>query len=151
MKDITPELQKSVLSDFYNMVEEDNKIQGILTGEDKRATLTQVSKQAERLGEYAVRSLKKNLTDETLPDGTLYWNIAKGVIPPLMREVQKVATDMAVRVQTREDKKAGIGLKPVSYTHLAIRSVIAASNCSCVSMILNSAIFFPFPTLPSGR
>lgn len=59
MKDITPELQKSVLSDFYNMVEEDNKIQGILTGEDKRATLTQVSKQAERLGEYAVRSLKK--------------------------------------------------------------------------------------------
>lgn len=113
MKDITPELQKSVLSDFYNMVEEDNKIQGILTGEDKRATLTQVSKQAERLGEYAVRSLKKNLTDETLPDGTLYWNIAKGVIPPLMQEVQKVATDMAVRVQTREDKKAGIGLKPV--------------------------------------
>lgn len=113
MKDITPELQKSVLSDFYNMVEEDNKIQGILTGEDKRATLTQVSKQAERLGEYAVRSLKKNLTDKTLPDGTLYWNIAKGVIPPLMQEVQKVATDMAVRVQTREDKKAGIGLKPV--------------------------------------
>lgn len=113
MKDITPELQKSVLSDFHNMVEEDNKIQGILTGEDKRATLAQVSKQAERIGEYAVRSLEKNLTDETLPDGTLYWNIAKGIIPPLMQEVQKVATDMAVRVQTREDKKAGIGLKPV--------------------------------------
>ena len=113
MKDITPELQKSVLSDFYNMVEEDNKIQGILTGEDKRATLTQVSKQAERLGEYAVRSLEKNLTDETLPDGTLYWNIAKGVIPQLMQEVQTLAIDMAVRVQTREDKKAGIGLKPV--------------------------------------
>lgn len=113
MKDITPELQKSVLSDFYNMVEEDNKIQGILTGEDKRATLAQVSKQAERLGEYAVRSLEKNLTDETLPDGTLYWNIAKGVIPQLMQEVQTLAIDMAVRVQTREDKKAGIGLKPV--------------------------------------
>ena len=113
MKDITPELQKSVLSDFYNMVEEDNKIQGILTGEDKRATLAQVSKQAERLGEYAVRSLEKNLTDETLPDGTLYWNIARGVIPQLMQEVQTLAIDMAVRVQTREDKKAGIGLKPV--------------------------------------
>ena len=113
MKDITPELQKSVLSDFYNMVEEDNKIQGILTGEDKRATLAQVSKQAERLGEYAGRSLEKNLTDETLPDGTLYWNIAKGVIPQLMQEVQTLAIDMAVRVQTREDKKAGIGLKPV--------------------------------------
>ena len=113
MKDITPELQKSVLSDFHNMVEEDNKIQGILTGEDKRATLTQVSKQAERLGEYAVRSLKKNLTDETLPDGTIYWNIAKGVIMPLMREVQNLAIDMAVTIQKREDEKTGIGLKPV--------------------------------------
>ena len=90
MKDIVPKLQKSVLSDFYSMVEEDNKMQAILTGKDKRATLTQVSKHAERLGEYAVRSLEKNLTDETLPDGTLYWNIAKGVIPPLMREVQNL-------------------------------------------------------------
>lgn len=113
MKDIVPKLQKSVLSDFYNMVEEDNKIQGILTGEDKRSTLAQVSKQAERLGEYAVRSLEKNLTDETLPDGTLYWNIAKGVIPPLMQEVQNLAIDMAVTVQKREDEKTGIGLKPV--------------------------------------
>lgn len=113
MTDIVPKLQKSVLSDFYSMVEEDNKIQAILTGKDKRATLTQVSKHAECLGEYAVRSLEKNLTNETLPDGTLYWNIAKGIIPPLMREVQTIAIDMAVRVQTREDKKAGIGLKPV--------------------------------------
>lgn len=113
MKDIVPKLQKSVLSDFYNMVEEDNKIQGILTGEDKRATLAQVSKQAERLGEYAVRSLEKNLTDEILPDGTLYWNIAKGVIPPLMQEVQNLAIDMAVTIQKREDEKTGIGLKPV--------------------------------------
>lgn len=113
MKDIVPKLQKSVLSDFYSMVEEDNKMQAILTGKDKRATLTQVSKHAERLGEYAVRSLEKNLTDETLPDGTLYWNIAKGVIPPLMREVQNLAIDMAVTIQKREDEKTGIGLKPV--------------------------------------
>lgn len=113
MKDIVPKLQKSVLSDFYSMVEEDNKMQAIITGKDKRATLTQVSKHAERLGEYAVRSLEKNLTDETLPDGTLYWNIAKGVIPPLMREVQNLAIDMAVTIQKREDEKTGIGLKPV--------------------------------------
>lgn len=113
MKDIAPELQKLVLNDFYHRVEEDTKIQTILAGEDKRATLAQVSKQAERLGEYAVRSLEKNLTNETLPDGTLYWNIAKGVIPPLMQEVQNLAIDMAVTVQKREDEKTGIGLKPV--------------------------------------
>lgn len=139
MKDITPELQKSVLSDFYNMVEEDNKIQGILTGEDKRATLAQVSRYAERLGEYAAESLKKHLTDETLPDGTLYWNIAKGVIPPLMQEVQKVATDMAVRVQTREDKKAGIGLK----------SVRPPFNQERIEAVMNKVVFLSrMPEVP---
>lgn len=139
MKDITPELQKSVLSDFYHRVEEDNKIQGILTGEDKRATLAQVSRYAERLGEYAAESLKKHLTDETLPDGTLYWNIAKGVIPPLMQEVQKVATDMAVRVQTREDKKAGIGLK----------SVRPPFNQERIEAVMNKVVFLSrMPEVP---
>lgn len=139
MKDITPELQKSVLSDFYNMVEEDTKIQAILAGEDKRATLTQVSKHAERLGEYAVRSLEKNLTDETLPDGTLYWNIAKGIIPQLMQEVQTVVIDMAVSVQTREDKKAGIGLKPVR----------PAFNQERIEAVMNKVVFLSrMPEVP---
>lgn len=139
MKDITPELQKSVLSDFYNMVEEDAKIQAILAGEDKRATLSQVSKHAERLGEYAVSSLEKNLTDETLPDGTLYWNIAKGVIPQLMQEVQTVAVDMAVSVQTREDKKAGIGLKPVR----------PAFNQERIEAVMNKVVFLSrMPEVP---
>ena len=55
MKDIVPKLQKSVLSDFYSMVEEDTKIQAILTGKDKRATLTQVSK---------LRSVSENTQSE---------------------------------------------------------------------------------------
>lgn len=139
MKDIVPKLQKSVLSDFYSMVEEDNKMQAILTGKDKRATLTQVSKHAERLGEYAVRSLEKNLTDETLPDGTLYWNIAKGVIPPLMREVQNLAINMAVTIQKREDEKTGIGLKPVR----------APFNQERIEAVMNKVVFLSkMPEVP---
>lgn len=139
MKDIVPKLQKSVLSDFYSMVEEDNKMQAILTGKDKRATLTQVSKHAERLGEYAVRSLEKNLTDETLPDGTLYWNIAKGAIPPLMREVQNLAINMAVTIQKREDEKTGIGLKPVR----------APFNQERIEAVMNKVVFLSkMPEVP---
>jgi hypothetical protein len=113
MKDIVPELQKSILADFQSQVEEDYKIQRILSGEDEKATFADVSKLSARLGEYAADSLKRNLTDETLPDGVLYWNIAKRTIVPLMQEVQKIALDMAEAVQTREDKKAGIGIKPI--------------------------------------
>lgn len=113
MKDIVPELQKSILTDFYKRVEEDNKIQRILSGENEKATFADVSKLSARLGEYAADSLKRNLTDETLPDGVLYWNIAKRTIAPLMQEVQKIALDMAEVIQAREDKQAGIGIKPI--------------------------------------
>lgn len=113
MQDIAPQLQKSVLTDFYERVNNDNRIKRILEGKDKQATFEDVSKLSARLGKFATESLEKNLTDETLPGGVLYWNIAKSTIIPLMQEVQTVSLDMAEIVQKREDEKKGIGIKPI--------------------------------------
>lgn len=141
MKDIVPELQKSILADFQSQVEEDYKIQRILSGEDEKATFADVSKLSARLGEYAADSLKRNLTDETLPDGVLYWNIAKRTIVPLMQEVQKIALDMAVAVQTREDKKAGIGIKPIR----------PEFNEERIEAVMNKVVFLSkMPEVPLG-
>lgn len=141
MKDIVPELQKSILADFQSQVEEDYKIQRILSGEDEKATFADVSKLSARLGEYAADSLKRNLTDETLPDGVLYWNIAKRTIVPLMQEVQKIALDMAVAIQTREDKKAGIGIKPIR----------PEFNEERIEAVMNKVVFLSkMPEVPLG-
>ena len=141
MKDIVPELQKSILADFQSQVEEDYKIQRILSGEDEKATFADVSKLSARLGEYAADSLKRNLTDETLPDGVLYWNIAKRTIVPLMQEVQKIALDMAEAVQTREDKKAGIGIKPIR----------PEFNEERIEAVMNKVVFLSkMPEVPLG-
>jgi hypothetical protein len=141
MKDIVPELQKSILADFQSQVEEDFKIQRILSGEDEKATFADVSKLSARLGEYAADSLKRNLTDETLPDGVLYWNIAKRTIVPLMQEVQKIALDMAETVQTREDKKAGIGIKPIR----------PEFNEERIEAVMNKVVFLSkMPEVPLG-
>lgn len=141
MKDIVPELQKSILADFQSQVEEDYKIQRILSGEDEKATFADVSKLSARLGEYAADSLKKNLTDETLPDGVLYWNIAKRTIVPLMQEVQKIALDMAEAVQTREDKKSGIGIKPIR----------PEFNEERIEAVMNKVVFLSkMPEVPLG-
>lgn len=141
MKDIVPELQKSILADFQSQVEEDYKIQRILSGEDEKATFADVSKLSARLGEYAADSLKRNLTDETLPDGVLYWNIAKRTIVPLMQEVQKIALDMAETVQTREDKKAGIGIKPIR----------PEFNEERIEAVMNKVVFLSkMPEVPLG-
>ena len=113
MKDIVPELLKSVLGDFYTRVERDTAIQGILSGQDKKSTIAEVSRLAERVGEYAYLSLKENLTEKNLPDGTLHWNIAKRVLVPLMQDVQRTCLDMAEAAQKRQDKKNGIGIKPI--------------------------------------
>jgi hypothetical protein len=141
MKDIVPELQKSILADFQSQVEEDYKIQQILSGEDEKATFADVSKLSARLGEYAADSLKRNLTDETLPDGVLYWNIAKRTIVPLMQEVQKIALDMAEAVQTREDKEAGIGIKPIR----------PEFNEGRIEAVMNKVVFLSkIPEVPLG-
>jgi hypothetical protein len=100
-----------------------------------------VSKLSARLGEYAADSLKRNLTDETLPDGVLYWNIAKRTIVPLMQEVQKIALDMAEAVQTREDKEAGIGIKPIR----------PEFNEGRIEAVMNKVVFLSkIPEVPLG-
>ena len=113
MKDIVPGLLKSVLSDFHTRVEKDTTMQGIISGKDKKTTLEEVSRLAEKVGEYAYLSLKENLTKKNLPDDTLYWNIAKRIIVPLIQEVQRICLDMAEAAQKRQDKKIGIGIKPI--------------------------------------
>lgn len=110
MQDIAPQLRESILMDFEKLVEEDNRIKHILTG---KGSFEDVSRLSAQLGRYAAKALEKNLTDETLPDGILYWNIAKETIIPLMQEVQSISLDMAEATQKREDQKTGINIKPV--------------------------------------
>ena len=57
--------------------------------------------------------LKENLAEKNLPDGNLHWNIAKRVLVPLMQDVQRTCLDMAEAAQKRQDKKNGIGIKPI--------------------------------------
>lgn len=113
MKDIVPELLKSVLDDFHRRIEKDIAMQDILSGQEKKSTIAETSRLAERVGEYACLSLKENLTDTSLPDETLYWNIAKRIIMPLMQDVQRICLDMAEAAQKSQDEKSGIGIKPI--------------------------------------
>lgn len=126
MKDIVPELLEKILKDFRSMVDENINIQDILHGENEKSTFEDVSELAATIGKYAYESLKNNYTDSTLPGGILYWNIAKGTIDPLMKEVHELIVDMAVQVQLREDRKAKIGIKPIrpSYNKERVEAVV---------------------------
>ena len=112
--DIAPELYEKIHSDFEQKVKANQKIQNFLGKlEKKTATPKEVSLYAAELGTCASYALCHNLTEKSLPNGMLYWNIADRTIMPLMKEIHKMVMDAAVEVQLVEDETIGINLKPI--------------------------------------
>lgn len=113
MADIVPKLAEAILTDFEIMVSENRRIQKILSGDVADSTMADVSELAGELGHYAAMCLRLHYKDNALPDGTLYWNIAKRTITPLMKRVYDLVVNLADVIQKKEDTKLGIGIKPV--------------------------------------
>ena len=112
MEDIVPELYKRIKDEFDGLVSSDEEIQAILSGADKSKTLGDVSLISRRLGGYAAESLCDNFTDDSLPDGKLYWNIMERTIVPIMQEVYILVNDLYDIVLKRMYEKQKIGIKP---------------------------------------
>ncbi len=53
------------------------------------------------------------ITEERLPNGRMYFNIADRVVRPLLEENKKNIADVCFRVQTDLNKRSKIGLKAV--------------------------------------
>lgn len=112
MEDIVPELYKRIKDEFDGLVSEDVEIQAILSGHDKTKTLGDVSLIARRIGEYVSDSLCDNFTDDSLPDGKLYWNIMERTIVPIMYEAYELIDQLYDIVLRRMYEKQKIGIKP---------------------------------------
>ena len=113
MEDVAPKLYGDILKDFERRMNRDSFIQSFQRKiEDKTATAEQVSTYARRLGEHGSEALCKYLTEDNLPDGKLYWNIAERTIRPIAEEIYTLVNEAAVATQLIDDEKSGIGLKP---------------------------------------
>lgn len=102
--DVVPELYKAIQVHFYTLIDNDRMIQNALKG-DESITFADVANLSEVIGNYAYKSLKSVLTNERLPDGILYWNIAERTIKPLMKEAYDLILKMCVIIQERDDSK----------------------------------------------
>ena len=112
--DIVPELYEQIQKDFQQNIEENQTIISVRKKLEKNtATSKEVALYAGALGKCAAKALDKNLTDNTLPNGTLYWNIAERTIIPLLKDAHAMVMATAESVQKREDKEIGITLNPV--------------------------------------
>lgn len=111
MVDVVPELNRSIERDFKNNVMKDRRIATISKRiRDGTATQKDGHDYAERLGEDLSRALVGNLTPERLPDGRLYYNIAKRTVVPSLENNYELTNEVASEIQAALDLKAGIGL-----------------------------------------
>ena len=112
MTDIVPELMKKIQMDFDSKIEKNAKIKAFVKKlESETATGEDVSKYAAELGSIASDVLAGNLTEDILPNGRMYYNIADRTIKPLLQQIFDMVMDAAKTQQAYEDKKAGIGMK----------------------------------------
>ncbi|MGI6205515.1 MAG: hypothetical protein ACOYJI_02630 [Anaerovoracaceae bacterium] len=113
MSDIVPDLYKKILRDFRSAVALDPWIKSFNKRLDAgKATQEDVQKYAGILGRTASKALNRGLTPENLPDGKIYWNIAKRTIEPLLREVTEMVNGAMVSIIEVQHKKKRIGIKP---------------------------------------
>lgn len=112
--DVVPVLNERIQTSFKSNVMRDRRIAQISKRiRDGTATFLDGHDYAERLGENLSRALVTNLTAETLPDGTLYYNIAKRTVTPALRENYDLTNEVAADIQKILDNKNQIGLKAV--------------------------------------
>lgn len=115
MEDIVPSLLEKIKKDFEKRVENDSDIIKLNSKiRDGTATLHQTSLYARRLGDHLSDVLQENLTEDALPDGRMFYNIADRIVTPLMRQNFDLTNAKAKEVQSLIDQKNGIGLNPIS-------------------------------------
>ena len=114
--DFAPELYEKIHSDFEKKLNQNKKIQAFKSKlKKKTATAKDAYLYAVEVGECASYALCHNLTEDNLPDGKLYWNIANRTIRPILEECHKLVIDAAIEAQKIEDEKIGVnlnGIKP---------------------------------------
>lgn len=111
-KDIVPELLELIEDEFdaktYNSDVLKKALQAL---SDKKATYKDVNDFAIEIGEILADVLGKNITSDILPDGKMYYNIAKRILNPTMSKNHELISGYALDVQTELNHNAGLKIK----------------------------------------
>lgn len=112
--DVVPQLMQEINTAFKTNNMTDRRLASVSKRiRDGTASLADGHLYAERVGKNASKALQKVLTEENLPDGRLYYNIANRTVKPVLMENQRLINEAASDIQKIADVKSGIGLNSV--------------------------------------
>lgn len=112
MIDIAPELLEKLKTSFSEKYSKSKKIDKLLsTIRDGKPTYYEVNELSISVGDILAEVFKENISQDLLPDGRMYYNIAKRTVEPMMINNYNIVSDNAAIVQEILNKNAGIGIK----------------------------------------
>jgi len=113
MTDMVPELNNRITTSFRTRMSRDPRVRQITRKMAAgNATLVDAQAYSERVGVNISESLKEHLTESTLPNGQLYYNIADRTVRPMLETGYELVNENAAEIQKAIDAGNGIGLNP---------------------------------------
>lgn len=147
MEDVTPELLDKIKKEFEQLLKEDKTINEVMEKiVEGTADYQDANAFALSLGDILSKAYGDNLSSDVLPDGKMYYNIAKRIIDPTMRNNYDLISETTSEIQTLLNKQANIGIKAIKpeldqeNIDNIINKISAAGKYDDVSWMLDSPI-----------
>lgn len=113
-KDIVPELLEKIQSEFKSKTAKSKILKKkILALQSQKVTHKDSNEFAIELGKILADTFKGEITEDVLPDGKMYYNIAKRLIEPNMKNNYDLVSDYSRNVQDVLNKESNISLKAI--------------------------------------
>ena len=111
VEDIVPSLLKTIKSEFEGARLDSEVLKDLLSKlHHSKASYLDANQYAIEIGEILSKALGASLTNETLPDGKMYYNIAQRVLTDVLGRNYELVSDYAEQVQKNLNSEARIGL-----------------------------------------
>lgn len=114
VKDVSPGLLNTIQEAFRDRCKKNSTIDSLYNRvRDGTATYLEANKFALEVGGLLAETFQSYLSSEVLPNGKMYYNIAKAVVEPMLVNNYSLITSVTQQVQTRINVDADVGIKAV--------------------------------------
>lgn len=111
-KDIAPALLEKLRNAFNEKFNQNKKIKDLYQViQEGKATYREVNELSIEVGDILAKVFQENLSSDILPDGRMYYNIAKKTVEPMMVNNYNIVIDNGVIVQELLNQKADMRIK----------------------------------------
>lgn len=113
-KDIVPEIQEKIEKEFLKLAEKSQTLKRTIKAlAEKKATHLDSNEFAIEVGKMLSETFGHQITSDVLPDGKMYYNIAKRLLETNLKHNYDLVGDYSKRVQKALNEKAGLSIKAI--------------------------------------